>query len=167
MSHVLLPFHYGLKSKRFALPLSEQWQFISLKWANQFLDFDLIKILALFNHRHLGTEAFWQWLKDLPYYLGILHFLSQIKLVDDHFIQLTIERVKGLVLTHSVSFTFFVPSQVVSNICQVSLAMIMWEIWWNSSRNTPQKIALSALLLVFDVAKVALSNVDLASSGLV
>ena len=28
-------------------------------------------------------------------------FLSQVKLVDDHFIQLAIERVKRLILTHS------------------------------------------------------------------
>ena len=95
------PFIYGLKSKRLALSLSGQWQFICLKWANQFLDFDIIKIFALFNCYHLGAEAFRQWPKDLPYYLGILCFLSQIKLADDHFIQFTIERVKGLVLTHS------------------------------------------------------------------
>ena len=32
--------------------------------------------------------------------LGILRFLSQIKLANDHIIQLTIEGVKGLVVTH-------------------------------------------------------------------
>ena len=76
------PFIYCLKSKRFSLSLSGQQQFISLKWAN----FDLINILALFNRRHLSLKAFQQWPKDLPYYLGILHFLSQIKLADDHLI---------------------------------------------------------------------------------
>ena len=54
------PFIYYLKSKRFALPLSGQLQFISLKRANQFLNFDLIKILALFNRHHLGMETFRQ-----------------------------------------------------------------------------------------------------------
>ena len=66
-----------------------------------------------------------------------------------------------------VSLTFFVPSYVVSNICCASLAMVMCEIWWNSSGDTPQKIALGALLLAFDAARAALSQVDLAVFGLV
>ena len=39
--------------------------------------------------------------------------------------------------------------------------------WWNSFGDTPQKIALNALLLAFDAARVALSHVDLAASGFV
>ena len=51
------------------------------------------------------TRDFHDWVKSLrpvarTLNLGILHFLSQIKLADDHFIQLTIERVKRLILTH-------------------------------------------------------------------
>ena len=45
--------------------------------------------------------------------------------------------------------------------------MVMCEIQWNSSGDTSQKTALSALLLAFDAARAALSHVDLASSGLV
>ena len=45
--------------------------------------------------------------------------------------------------------------------------MVMCEIRWNSSGDTPQEIALSALLLALDVARAALSYVDLAASGLV
>ena len=43
----------------------------------------------------------------------------------------------------------------------------MWDILWNSSRDTPQKIALSALLFALNAARAALSYVDLAASGLV
>ena len=43
----------------------------------------------------------------------------------------------------------------------------MWEILWNSSGDTPQKIALSALLLALDAASAALSHVDLDALGLV
>ena len=56
---------------------------------------------------------------------------------------------------------------MVSKICHASLVTVIWEIWWNSSEDTPQKIALSALLLAFDAAKAALSQVDLAASGFV
>ena len=45
--------------------------------------------------------------------------------------------------------------------------MVMCEIRWNSSGDTPQKIVLSALLLAFDAARAALSQVDLAASGFV
>ena len=43
----------------------------------------------------------------------------------------------------------------------------MCEILWNSFRETPQKIAFKALLLALAVARAALSQVDLAASGLV
>ena len=43
----------------------------------------------------------------------------------------------------------------------------MCEILWNSSGETPQKIAFKALLLALAAAKAALSQVDLAASGLV
>ena len=45
--------------------------------------------------------------------------------------------------------------------------MVMCEIWWNSSGDTPQKIVLSALLLAFHTARAALSHVNLATSDLV
>ena len=45
--------------------------------------------------------------------------------------------------------------------------MVIWEVRWNSFGDTPQKIVLSALLLAFDAARVALSQVDLAASGFV
>ena len=93
VNHILIrwvmdvqPFINGLKSKRFALPLSGQRQFISLKRTNQLLDFDVIKVLALFNRCHFGMKAFRQWPKDLPYYFRILRFLPQIELVDNHLI---------------------------------------------------------------------------------
>ena len=93
-------FINGLKSKGFALPLSGQRQFISLKRTNQLLDFNVIKVLALFNRCHFGMKAFRQLLKDLPHYFRILYFVPQIELADNHLIQLAIERVKGLILTH-------------------------------------------------------------------
>ena len=43
----------------------------------------------------------------------------------------------------------------------------MCEIPWNSSGETPQKIAFKALLLALAAARAALSQVDLAASGLV
>ena len=82
------PFINGLKSKGFALPLCGQRQFVSLKRTNQFLDFDVIKVLAFFNHYHFVTKAFRQWPKDLPYYFRILCFLPQMELVDNHLIKL-------------------------------------------------------------------------------
>ena len=45
--------------------------------------------------------------------------------------------------------------------------MVMCEILWNSSGETPQKIAFKALLLALVVARATLSQVDLAASGLV
>ena len=71
-----------------------------MKRTNQLLDFDIIKVLALFNCCHLGTKVFRQWSKDLPYYFRILRFLPQIEFADNYFIQLAIERIKGLILTH-------------------------------------------------------------------
>ena len=56
---------------------------------------------------------------------------------------------------------------MVSNISQVSLAIVIWEILWNSSGETPQKIAFKALLLALAAASAVLSQVDLAASGLV
>ena len=56
---------------------------------------------------------------------------------------------------------------MVSNISQVSLAIVIWEILWNSSGETSQKIAFKALLLALAAASAALSQVDLAASGLV
>ena len=55
---------------------------------------------------------------------------------------------------------------MVSNISQASLAIVTWEILWNSSGET-QKVAFKALLLALDAARAALSHVDLAASGLV
>ena len=52
------PFIYNLESKGFALSLIGQWQFVGLKRTNQLLDFDIIKVLALFNCCHLGMKAF-------------------------------------------------------------------------------------------------------------
>ena len=66
-----------------------------------------------------------------------------------------------------MSFTFFVPSYVVSNICHASLEIVTWDILWNSSGDTPQKIAFSALLSAFAATRAALSHVDLTASGLV
>ena len=43
----------------------------------------------------------------------------------------------------------------------------MWDILWNSSGDTTQKIAFKALLLALDVARAALSQVDLTASSLV
>ena len=43
----------------------------------------------------------------------------------------------------------------------------MWDILWNSSWETPQKIAFKALLLALVVAISALSYMDLAASNLV
>ena len=43
----------------------------------------------------------------------------------------------------------------------------MWEILWNSSGETPQKIAFKALLLALAAVRAALSHVDFAASGLV
>ena len=43
----------------------------------------------------------------------------------------------------------------------------MCEILWNSSGETPQKIAFKALLLALAATRAALSQVDLAASGLV
>ena len=43
----------------------------------------------------------------------------------------------------------------------------MCEILWNSSGETPQKIAFKTLLLELAAARAALSQVDLAASGLV
>ena len=45
--------------------------------------------------------------------------------------------------------------------------MVIWEIQWKSFEDTLQKIALSALLLAFDAARAALSQVDLAASDFV
>ena len=45
--------------------------------------------------------------------------------------------------------------------------MVMCEILWNSSGETPQKIAFKALLLALVATKAALFQVDLAASGLV
>ena len=56
---------------------------------------------------------------------------------------------------------------MASKIYHASLAMVIWEIRWNSSKDTPQKIALSDLLLAFDAARLALSQVDLAASSFV
>ena len=56
---------------------------------------------------------------------------------------------------------------MVSNISQVSLAIVIWEILWNSSGETPQKITFKALLLALVAASAALSQVDLAASDLV
>ena len=79
-------------------------------------------------------------IEDLPYYFKILCFLPQIEFADNYFIQLAIKRIKELILTHFellepsfqhlqlVSFTFFIPSQVVSNISHASLATVMCEI---------------------------------------
>ena len=118
-------------------------------------------------------------IEDLPYYFKILCFLPQIEFADNYFIQLAIKRIKELILTHFellepsfqhlqlVSFTFFIPSQVVSNISHASLATVMCEILWNSFGETPQKIAFKALLLALAAARVALSQVDLAAFGLV
>ena len=101
------PFIYSLESKGFALSLIGQWQFVGLKRTNQLLNFDIIKVLALFNCCHLDTKAFWQRLKDLCYYFRILRFLPQIEFADNYFIQIAIERVKWLILTH---FKLFEPS---------------------------------------------------------
>ena len=56
---------------------------------------------------------------------------------------------------------------MVSNISQASLATVMWEIQWNSSGETPQKIAFKALLLALAATSAALSHVDFAASSLV
>ena len=88
-SRWVLIFHLlinGLKSKRFTLPLIGQRHLISLQRTNQLLDFDVIKVLALFNCCHFSTKTFWQWSKDLPYNLRVLRFLSQIELADNHLI---------------------------------------------------------------------------------
>ena len=52
---------------------------------------------------------------------------------------------------------------MVPKICHASLATMIWEIRWNSSGDTPQKIALSALLLAFNAEMAALSQVNLAA----
>ena len=52
-------------------------------------------------------ETLRQWSKDFPYYLWVLRFLTQVDLANNHLIQLTIEWVNGLVLTH---FQLFKPS---------------------------------------------------------
>ena len=56
---------------------------------------------------------------------------------------------------------------MVSNIYHVSLAIVMWDILWNSSGETPQKIAFKDLLLALAATRATLSHVDLAASGLV
>ena len=56
---------------------------------------------------------------------------------------------------------------MVSNIFHASLVIVMWDILWNSSGDTPQKIALSALLFALAATRAALSHVDLAAFGLV
>ena len=45
--------------------------------------------------------------------------------------------------------------------------MVMCEILWNSSGETPQKIAFKALLLELAAARATLSQLDLAASSLV
>ena len=44
---------------------------------------------------------------------------------------------------------------------------MMWDILWNSSGETLQKIAFKALLLALAAARDVLSHVDLAASSLV
>ena len=64
------------------------------------MNFDIIKVLALFNCCNFCTEALRQWSKDLPHYLWVLRFLTLVELANNHLIQLAIEWVKWLILTH-------------------------------------------------------------------
>ena len=106
---------------------------------------------------------------DDPHNLGVLCLFTLVEFANHHFIQLPIKGVKWLIFAHLyslkrvvsicnlVSFTFLVPSYMVSKISHASLAIVTCEIRWNSLSETPQKIAFKVWLLALAATRAALS----------